>query len=604
MTRNTLDPRGEVLVLRVASEQDVVTARQRARQIAEYAGLDRQDQVRVATAVSEIARNALQYAGGGRVEFAIENGAQSSVLLIAVSDDGAGIADVRRILDGEYHSTTGMGVGIAGARRLMNGFQVESAAGGGTIVTMRKYLPERAVQTAALAGEIAQRLGLATPDGNLDELQLQNHQLIAALEELERREQEVHRLSQELEDTNRGVLALYAELDDVTVSLRRADELKTRFLSHVSHEFRTPLNSILALTRLLLSHVDGHLTPQQEKQIGYVRRAAEDLTDMVNDLLDLAKVEAGKTVIHAAHAPLNNLLGTLRGLMRPIQVNEGVELIIEEGPSDIILNTDEAKVSQILRNLVSNALKFTERGEVRVWFELMPDDCAFVVSDTGIGIPLEYQEAIFQEFTQIENPLQKSAKGTGLGLPLSRKLAELLGGALTLVSEPARGSTFRFSLPCDAIVQTHATQIQAAANEPYSGNPRGRSLLVIDDDEVARYLVRQFLRGMDVSVIEADSGSTGLDRARFDRPDAILLDLSMPGMNGFDVMERLKDDAETAKIPILVYTSRTLSASDHKRLANSAAALLPKRDLTREKFMMEISRALGTVALSEEGEEE
>jgi signal transduction histidine kinase/CheY-like chemotaxis protein len=587
-----------VFTIAIASEQDVVAARQRARQVAEQLGFDRQDQIRVATAVSEVARNAFQYAGGGRVDFEVRSDEGIAALLIVVSDRGSGIRNLDQILDGDYRSDTGMGLGLTGARKLMDDFEIDSRPQSGTTIRLTKYLPKSAA-VRANAATLATRLREVTPPNSLDEMQVQNRQLVNTLDELRRREEELHRLNQELEDTNRGVMALYAELDDKAESLRRADELKSRFLSHVSHEFRTPLNSILALARLLLNRVDGPLTQEQEKQIGYIVKASEDLAEMVNDLLDLAKVEAGKTVIHAAPVSVANIFGALRGLMRPMQTRDSVDLVIEEPDPALTLNTDEAKVSQILRNLVSNALKFTERGEVRVKCEQTPGEVVISVRDTGIGIPHEHQERIFQEFTQVENPLQRSVKGTGLGLPLSRKLAELLGGSLRVSSTPGAGSTFRFTLPATLVVHPDGSpslQVPGTASEPAGLDV----LLVIDDDEVSRYLIRQFLRGTGLAMTEADNGSSGLDRARFDRPRAILLDLSMPEMSGFEVLDLLRRDPETADIPVIIYTSRTLSASDRERLATGRAELLPKRELTREKFLAELSRLLGEAALNAE----
>ena len=169
-----------------------------------------------------------------------------------------------------------------------------------------------------------------------------------------------------MEDTNRGVVALYAELDERAEQLRRASELKSRFLSNMSHEFRTPLNSILALSRLLMDRTDGPLTVEQERQVTYIRRSAESLTELVNDLLDLAKVEAGKLEIRPSYFTIGELFGALRGVMKPLQQNDAVDLIFEDVTDCPPLFTDEAKLAQILRNLISNALKFTERGEVRV----------------------------------------------------------------------------------------------------------------------------------------------------------------------------------------------------------------------------------------------
>ena len=216
----------------------------------------------------------------------------------------------------------------------------------------------------------------------------------------------------------------------------------------MSYEFRTPLNSILALSRLLLDRVDGELSPEQERQVGYIRRSVETLLDLVNDMLDLSKVEAGKTDVRPIEFSVSGLLAALRGALKPLLTNPSVELTFEIDKACPDLYTDEAKVSQILRNLILNALKFTERGEVRVAAVWRPDDGAvdFSVKDTGIGIADEDQERIFEEFAQVDSKLQRKVKGTGLGLSLSRSLAKLLGGTLTVESavNEGRHSPFRF----------------------------------------------------------------------------------------------------------------------------------------------------------------
>ncbi|MCE4554898.1 sensor histidine kinase [Roseateles cellulosilyticus] len=255
-------------------------------------------------------------------------------------------------------------------------------------------------------------------------------------------------LQAELDETNRGVLALYAELDTQAQQLRQATELKSRFLAYMSHEFRTPISSIRSLTRLLLDRVDGPLTVEQEKQINFIRTTSEEFAEMVNDLLDLAKVEAGRIDISPAWFDLVDLFAALRGMFKPVLVNPEVQLIFEDPQGAAPLYTDDAKLSQILRNFISNALKFTQRGEVRVTAVRGDDDTmTFSVADTGIGIAPEFHEAIFQDFTQVNSPIQKRLRGTGLGLSLSRRLAELLGGHVALESSIGMGSTFSVTVP-------------------------------------------------------------------------------------------------------------------------------------------------------------
>ena len=269
--------------------------------------------------------------------------------------------------------------------------------------------------------------------------------LQAALQESHR---EARALREELEETNRGVLALYAELDTQAEQLRQATELKSRFLAYMSHEFRTPINSIRSLTRLLLDRVDGPLSEEQERQVAFIQQNATEFAEMVDDLLDLAKVEAGRVEISPAWFEMVDLFSALRGMFKPVLTNPAVHLVFEE-PEDVpTLYTDDRKLSQILRNFISNALKFTPRGEVRVAAKLEADErVTFSVSDTGIGIASEFHQTIFEDFSQVQSPLQKRLRGTGLGLSLSRKLAELLGGSVGLASEPGKGSVFHVTIP-------------------------------------------------------------------------------------------------------------------------------------------------------------
>jgi signal transduction histidine kinase len=306
---------------------------------------------------------------------------------------------------------------------------------------------DRPRQSVELA-ELARRLAATRPADPVTELEVQNQELVRVLATLAERQAETDRLNAELNETNRGVLALYAELDDRAAELARVSQLKSAFLSGITHELRTPLNSILNMTRILLARMDGALTAEQELQVTLIQRAATTLTDLVTDLLDLARIEAGKTEVRLASFTVADLFGTLRGMFRPLLTSDDVALVFDGPNHEITLTTDEGKLSQILRNLISNAIKFTQRGEIRVSADAAPDDLiVFSVSDTGLGIAPEDQTRIFEEFTQVDNPLQKHVRGTGLGLPLSRKLAGLLGGSLEVDSTPGVGSRFELRLP-------------------------------------------------------------------------------------------------------------------------------------------------------------
>ena len=702
-----------ILMVTLQREQDVVFTRQRARQIAQLLGFDAQDQTRIATAVSEIARNALSYAGGGQVAFHLEGQTRPQLLQVAISDQGPGIPHLQQILAGQYQSPTGLGLGLRGAQRLMDQVHITSAPDQGTTVRLQKLLPRQApVLIGQHLHQLVDTLMQQRPHDPLTEVQQQNQELLHTLEALRVRQDDLLRLNRELEDTNRGVVALYAELDEQAEHLRRADELKSRFLSNMSHEFRTPVNSILSLARLLLDHTDGLLTDEQTTQVSYIRTAAEALSELINDLLDLAKIEAGKVTVRPAPFAVSDLFSALRGMLRPLLVTDRVTLVFDEPEALPLLASDEGKVSQILRNFLSNALKFTEQGDIRVSATLTPagDAVVFAVADTGIGIAPEDQEAIFEEFVQIAHPLQQRVKGTGLGLPLCKKLAELLGGSVAVRSAPGVGSTFSATIPlqyreastapeaaADAwvrdparlpvlIVEDHMeTQfiyekfLQGSGFQPLSvrtlreaeealvrvrpqaiildillpgrdtwtflaalksqdttkdipvlvvttvedqrkgwalgadayaikpitrawllgtlqqhtGQPPWPRVLVIDDDAMARYIFTQCLAGASYLVEEAASGAEGVQRARRDRPQVIVLDLFMPGMDGYEVLRRLQADPVTHGIPVIIVTSRVLTLAEQTQLAGQTTAILAKGTLSPQTVQDALAAALG-----------
>jgi len=276
-----------------------------------------------------------------------------------------------------------------------------------------------------------------------------SHPELAALQRLlAEREAEISSLEVELAETNKGVVALYAELDEKNGQLREASELKSRFLSYLSHEFRTPLGSIRSIGRILLDELDGPLLPEQRKQLEFIQSSSLELMDMVNDLLDLARVEAGRITVSPAWFDMLDLFAALRGMFRPILQNDQVRLVFEEPGRVVRLYTDDKRVAQILRNFISNALKFTPRGEVRVRARVDHEDLVtFAVSDTGIGIAPEHLCSMFKDFMQLDSPLQRRLGGTGLGLSLSRRFAEILGGEVSVESELGVGSTFFLRIP-------------------------------------------------------------------------------------------------------------------------------------------------------------
>ena len=578
----------------IEQERDVVVGRQRARRLAELLGFDPRDQTRIATAVSEIARNAYAYAGGGRIDFEVEGDSRPQLFVIRVSDAGHGIRDVERVMSAEYRSPTGLGLGMIGSKRMMDAFDVDSSPRG-TVVTMRKLLPRGVpLLTLANAKLVIEALSRDAAFDPFAALRQQNAELMRTLEDLRRRQDELQRLNAEMEDTNRGVVALYAELDERADHLRRADEVKTRFLSNMSHEFRTPLNSILALSRILLDRMDGPLTEEQERQLGFVRKAAEDLSELVNDLLDLAKVEAGKIVIRPAECSVEKLFGALRGMLRPLLVNPSVTLVFEEAADVPPITTDEAKVSQIVRNFISNALKFTEKGEVRVSARLTPDGAAvaIAVTDTGIGIARADQEAIFEEFVQVDHQTQRRVKGTGLGLPLARRLAHLLGGRITLESELGVGSTFTLVLPLvfappgDAVAPT-AGRRDLVDWEP---DPARIPVLVVGATRGDAITYQELLRGSLFQVLAARSAPEASRLLTRLRPRAVVLHLDLEDEAAWELLARLKQTDNEGAEPISVVAVARDEDRD-KALALGAdrcMTAIPDRD-----GLLEALRSLG-----------
>ena len=685
-----------ILSVALRTERDVVQARQRARELSALLGFDNQDQIRLATATSEIARNAFRYARNGKVTFSVVLEFPQR-LEVCVEDSGPGISNLDEILGGRYRSDTGMGMGIVGTRRLMDDFNISSAPAG-TAVEMRKQLPRHAgLLTSQSVGELSRRLQAKAPESPYEEIDRQNQELLKTLQELRSRQEELMLLNRELEDTNRGVVALYAELDERADYLRRASELKTKFLSNVSHEFRTPLNSIISLSRLLMEKLDGDLTGEQEKQIRYIESSAGDLQEMVNDLLDLAKVEAGKIKIRCKTFEVHELFSALKGMLKPLLAdNNSVDLVFEDLSGLPPLRTDEGKVSQILRNLISNALKFTPQGKVTVSAKkAAAGNVIFSVSDTGIGIPPEHHETIFKEFSQVDNPLQERHRGTGLGLPLCRNLAMLLGGRLWLESEVGVGSTFSAEIPMAYKGEAPRYEDEAAASAPdfhrapvmileddpktaavletylrhtefqpiiltdvaqaevwvarhspvavladiymgedpvwgfianlrdrlpstpilltsahdesqraiakganvflhkpisrevllrelrqLTGHTGVRKLLIVDDNEVSRYILRELLDRPWLDILEANNGAEAIRLIGQERPDAVILDLLMPDISGMEVLRQLRENPSTQMLPVLMYTSKVLSEAERIQLEGLEASLLRKDDVS------------------------
>ena len=534
--------------LDVRDRADVYAARQLGRDLAASLELDPQDQIRVATALSEISRSAVTAGRTAVITFSVDN----TDLLLTVTLDGEPPAE-----------------GMAAAARLMDQVSADDR-----VVRMSKRRPPDVWPDMRL---IQERLAAAAPQSALDDLQRQNQDLISALEDLKKQKEQLlllnselqetnhgvmalyRELSEELEQTNRGVVALYAELDETSQRLRAASESKDRFWANVSHELRTPLNSIIGLARLLAEPTaEGGLDPERLYQVDLIKSSGSVLLALVNDLLDVAKAESGQLRIDPAIVNLRAVFGRLRGLARPMAEGKPIDVIVsEDGAPDRIL-TDEVALTSILRNLLSNGIKYTDRGEVRLSARAAGDTIQISVSDTGIGIAAGLQRQVFEEFYQVPGVRRG---GTGLGLPYARRLAQILGGDLELTSEAGAGTTVVLSLP--------------------HGTPAVGTVLLADDDAGFRAMLAGLLTPLADRVLEAADGRQAVDILAGTPADLVLADMRMPGLDGPALLARLP-----AAVPAIIIT-----AADAPRPPR-AAALLRKDELTPERLEFTIRAVL------------
>ncbi|GAB1340005.1 ATP-binding protein [Streptomyces sp. E-15] len=484
---------------------------------------------------------------------------------------------------------------LSAATRLLDEARLLSPGDGGPHELL---LAQRTPAPVSSAGELAAQArvkltGAGTAADLIDALRTQNHQLLTALEESQRQQEELQRLNAELEETNAGVMALYseltselqatnsgvvalyAELEEKTRQLELAHEYKTRFWANVSHELRSPVNSVIALARLLDSGTDP-LTEEQRRQVALVHASGSTLLALVDELLDVAKAESGRLEPHFAEVDLRALLyqlrGTLQGTTQP-----GVRLRIPEGVGLGLLVTDEVMLTRVLRNVLSNALKFTVEGSVTLDITEASGEggsrFVFRVQDTGVGIAAEELDRVFEEFYQVRGPHQRGRAGTGLGLPYARRLTELLGGRLTLDSEIGRGTGVTVEIPASPDRPAAETGHAAATGR---ARPVAGSVVVVDDEAFVA-AVRPLLDEVAGSVTFLGDGAHAVATVERERPDAVLLDLDMPGVDGYEVYRLLAAHPATARTPVVVLTALDVADVDRSRLARVQAVLNKSR---------------------------
>ncbi|WP_298036729.1 response regulator [uncultured Desulfuromonas sp.] len=455
-----------------------------------------------------------------------------------------------------------------------------------------------------LATAVSNALVHAETEKLASDLQEKNEELATMNEELQSQAEELQGQAEEL--TSQAV-----EMEAQRARVEEADRLKTEFLSNMSHELRTPLNSVLALSQLMLSRGVGTSPEQETEFLQVIERNGRHLLNLINDILDLSKIEAGRMDLLLSEFEPRQVVLDVAETVRPLCEKKGLELTLETGDLSLI-RSDQDRVRQILLNLLSNAVKFTERGEVSVRVSVAAGRVSFLVRDTGTGISPADLEHIFDEFRQVDGSTTRRHEGTGLGLAICRKLARLLGGDIAVRSEVGQGSLFTLSLPIpeassvrsEGSVRPEPARALSPAQEKIpaagllspgpSGPGREKPLvLVVEDNPVATLQIRSVLEEAGYAVKAAAGGEEGLALVRTDVPDLIVLDLMMPGVDGFEVLERVRSTPRTATLPVLVLTAKELTAEDRARLShNNVQQLIQKGSLDREQLIARVKETL------------
>jgi signal transduction histidine kinase/CheY-like chemotaxis protein len=440
--------------------------------------------------------------------------------------------------------------------------------------------------------------------GLLTATQEANEELAVMNEELQAQTEELQAQSEELQAQTEELRAQTEELERQRLRAEEADRLKSEFLSNMSHELRTPLNSVLALTQLMITRGTGKDAAKEVEYLQVIERNGRHLLHLINDILDIARIESGRVQLTLTEIDPGETCARALETVRPLAVERGLEL--KANYFDLPrISTDEDKLQQILINLLSNAVKFTNQGEIELAVEAVGDRVRFVVRDTGVGITPEVLPFIFDKFRQADGSSTRRFEGTGLGLAICRSLAEILGGEITVESLVGRGSTFALTLPKNCPEPQEGTDAMSVTRsspytEPFQSPPVpsvARSepplILVVEDNPVATLQIRTVMEEQGYVVQAVPSGAEALAALPLVRPDGIILDLMMPEVDGFQVLEQIRAMPATATIPVLVLTAKELTPEDRASLANHhIRQLVQKGSLNREELAACVRRLL------------
>jgi len=403
--------------------------------------------------------------------------------------------------------------------------------------------------------------------------------------ELEQQKTEMTAQSNELSEQNR-------ELETQKDQLKEANRLKTNFLSNMSHELRTPLNSVIALSGVLNRRLANKINEDEFSYIGVIERNGKHLLSLINDILDISRIESGREEVEITRFNPKTLVDEVTDMIKPQVDPKKLEVLQTGDNDDLYLISDMHKCQHILQNLISNAVKFTESGTVEIKTVQTNNQIIISVTDSGIGISAEHLPHIFDEFRQADGSTSRKYGGTGLGLAIAKKYANLLGGNISVTSILEKGSTFTLTLPVEYNIEKRIIDLPEISHFTKAINPisiqptNAKTVLLVEDSEPAIIQMKNFMEESGYRILVAQDGAEALTIIETTIPDAMIMDLMMPGVDGFEVLKTIRNVDKTAHIPVLILTAKHLTNEDLKFLKrNNVHQLIQKGDVNREDLL-------------------
>lgn len=471
------------------------------------------------------------------------------------------------------------------------------------IAVLTPFTPIQKEFLSSAAGILTVHLHTAAQNDRIKQLfentQDANEKLKVQTTELQAQTEELRTLNEEFQQQSQELLAQNRELEAQRRQVEEANRLKSEFLSNMSHELRTPLNSVNALSRVLILQASDKLSSEEAGYLEIIERNGKHLLSLINDILDLSKIEAGRMDIDLARFSVATAIRTIVESIAPLAREKAIEIRLDIAPDLPRIESDESRVFQILQNIIANAVKFTEQGRVDISAQTDGNLMTVRVKDTGIGISGSDLAGIFEEFRQVDGATTRKFEGTGLGLAIAYKAARMLGGDIQVESQKDRGSEFtvylplRFQGPAPPTPLTGNAEPSRTGSLPDAGRD-GKTILVVDDDPGILEMITAAFHLEGFRTITASNGKEALELAKAHHPFAITLDVVMPEMDGWEVLEKMKQDPEMADIPVII-----VSVSDDRAtgLALGAVGYVTK-PVTREALISEINGIYGTLPAS------